>query len=53
MLQVSEEAVIPIAVNLETGEDTSRAVFPAPRSWTQDRLRAWAAASTPMPTEDR
>jgi hypothetical protein len=43
LLRVSENVQKPIAVNFETGEETSRTVFLAPRSWTQERLRGWVA----------
>jgi hypothetical protein len=43
LLRVSENVQKPIAVNFETGEDTSRTVFLAPRSWTTERLQGWVA----------
>ena len=63
LLRVSENVGKPIAVNMPTGEDTSRTVFLAPRSWTEERLRGWVAAkhveieamfgaATPVPLED-
>jgi len=33
----------PLAVNLPTGPDTSTTVFVAPKGWTEERLRGWAA----------
>ncbi len=33
----------PIAVNLPRGEDESTTVFLAPKGWTEERLRGWAA----------
>jgi hypothetical protein len=43
LLRVAETVNKPIAVNVETGPDTSSTVFLAPRSWTPERLRGWAA----------
>ena len=33
----------PIAANVPTGPDTSMTMFIAPRGWTDERLRGWAA----------
>ncbi len=33
----------PIAVNFETGAETSTTLFVSPRGWSEDRLRGWAA----------
>ena len=43
LLAVAEDVGRPIAVNLETSAGASRAMFLAPRSWTQERLRGWVA----------
>ncbi len=43
LLRVAENAQKPILVNFETGEETSRTVALAPRSWTEERLRGWVA----------
>ena len=34
----------PVAVNVDTGAETSSTVFIAPRSWTEERLAGWVAA---------
>ena len=34
----------PVAVNVDTGTETSSTAFIAPRSWTQERLAGWVAA---------
>lgn len=63
LLRVAENVGKPIGLNVGTGEGTSRSMFIAPRSWTQERLRGWVAAhhdaieamfgaATPVPLED-
>jgi hypothetical protein len=63
LLRVSENVGKPIAVNVPTGEDSSRTVFLGPRSWTQERLSGWVAghheqieamfgAAAPVPLEE-
>jgi len=43
LLEIAEANNRPIAVNVETGPDTSSTAFLAPRSWTPERLQGWAA----------
>ena len=33
----------PLGVNLETGPDTSKTAFLAPRGWADERLQGWIA----------
>ena len=33
----------PVAVNVDTGAETSSTAFIAPRSWTEERLAGWVA----------
>ncbi len=43
LLAVAESINKPICVNLVTGADSSSTAFVAPRSWTEERLKGWAA----------
>jgi len=43
LLRVATNTGRPIAVNFPT-EDGSRTLFVAPKHWTEERLRGWAAA---------
>ena len=43
LLEIAESNNRPIAVNVETGPDTSSTAFIAPRTWTPERLQGWAA----------
>lgn len=47
LLRVSENVGKPIGLNVATGEDTSRSMFIAPRSWTTARLKGWVAGRRP------
>ena len=43
LLGIAESNNRPIAVNVETGPDTSSTAFLAPRTWTEERLAGWTA----------
>ena len=43
LLRVATNTGRPIAVNLPTGPETSTTLFVAPKGWTDERLRGWAA----------
>jgi len=43
LLEIAESNNRPIAVNIETGPDTSSTAFLAPRTWTEERLAGWTA----------
>ena len=43
LVKVAGNTGRPLAVNLATGPETSTTVFVAPKSWTDERLRGWAA----------
>ena len=43
LFRVATNTGRPIAVNLPTGPETSTTMFVAPRDWTDERLRGWAA----------
>jgi len=43
LLEIAESNNRPIAVNVETGPDTSSTAFIAPRTWTSERLAGWTA----------
>ncbi len=43
LLGVAEAIGRPIAVNVETGSDTSSTAFIAPRGWGEERLAGWTA----------
>ena len=43
LLAVAEAIGHPVAVNLPTGADSSSTAFVAPRSWSEERLKGWAA----------
>jgi len=43
LLELAEDIGHPIAVNVETGRDTSSTAFIAPRTWSEERLQGWAA----------
>jgi hypothetical protein len=41
--RVVENVGKPLGINFPNGEDRSRTVFIAPRSWTPERLQGWIA----------
>ena len=43
LVKVAGNTRRPIAVNLPTGPETSATVFVAPKGWSDERLRGWAA----------
>ena len=43
LLRVATNTARPICVNLPTGAETSTTMFVAPKGWTDERLRGWAA----------
>ncbi len=43
VLELAEANHRPIAVNIETGADTSSTAFIAPQGWGGERLRGWIA----------
>ena len=43
LARVATNTARPLCVNLPTGPDTSTTVFVAPKGWTDERLRGWAA----------
>ena len=43
LLKVATNTGRPICVNLSTGTETSTTLFVAPKDWTEERLRGWAA----------
>jgi len=43
LLRIATQTARPICVNLPTGPETSMSVFVAPKTWSEDRLRGWAA----------
>ncbi len=43
LLRIATATGRPICVNFETGAETSTTMFIAPRGWSEDRLRGWAA----------
>ena len=51
LLAVAEAVDMPIAVNVERGEDASTTAVIAPRSWTQERLRGWIGGKHDEPVE--
>ena len=44
LVRIATNTGKPIAVNLPTGEGTSSTLFIAPKGWSEERLRGWAAA---------
>ncbi len=43
LIEIATATGRPIAVNFETGAETSTTVFVSPRGWSSDRLAGWAA----------
>ena len=43
LVDLAGEIGRPLAVNVETGADTSSTAFLAPRSWNAERLQGWVA----------
>jgi hypothetical protein len=43
LARVATDVGKPIAVNVETGEDTSTTVLISPGDWTEERLKGWVA----------
>ncbi len=43
LFEIATDTGRPLAVNLPTGPETSTTMFIAPRGWSEDRLRGWAA----------
>ncbi len=44
LFELAESIGKPVAVNVDTGAETSSTAFIAPRSWTPERLSGWVAA---------
>ena len=41
LFELAESIGKPVAVNVDTGAETSSTAFIAPRSWTEERLQGW------------
>jgi EAL domain-containing protein (putative c-di-GMP-specific phosphodiesterase class I) len=43
LARVATDVGRPLCVNIPTGAETSTTMFVAPKGWTDERLRGWAA----------